>query len=223
MINYKYSLTEALNNSSSSTSIGHHKRSNSVHLQQSSPQQQLHPIFERKNSQGSSVVSLSDRSITSPISSLPTTPQDHQNSTTIRQRMSEPIIDLNKITEEYNNCQRRLSIASMKKANESLVHWCQFLQEEEDTRFYSQELNQDGLNSSSSATNLPITSEILLESFNEHKDDDNNNKQEGEGEDKKEEMPRKHNNIQLIRTLSRITRKNSLSMLKSSRKSTASV
>ena len=125
MINYKYSLTEALNNSSSSSSIGHHKRSNSVHLQQSSPQQQLHPTFERKNSQESSVVSLSDRSITSPISSLPTTPQDHQN-TTIRQRMSEPIIDLNKITEEYNNCQRRLSIASMKKANESLVHWCQF-------------------------------------------------------------------------------------------------
>jgi len=222
MINYKYSLTEALNNSSSSSSIGHHKRSNSVHLQQSSPQQQLHPTFERKNSQESSVVSLSDRSITSPISSLPTTPQDHQN-TTIRQRMSEPIIDLNKITEEYNNCQRRLSIASMKKANESLVHWCQFLQEEEDTRFYSQELNQDGLNSSSSVTNLPITSEILLESFNEHKDDDDNNKQEGEGEDKKEEMPRKHNNIQLIRNLSRITRKNSLSMLKSSRKSTASV
>lgn len=168
------------------------------------------------------MVSLSDRSITSPISSLPTTPQDHQN-TTIRQRMSEPIIDLNKITEEYNNCQRRLSIASMKKANESLVHWCQFLQEEEDTRFYSQELNQDGLNSSSSVTNLPITSEILLESFNEHKDDDDNNKQEGEGEDKKEEMPRKHNNIQLIRNLSRITRKNSLSMIKSSRKSTASV
>ncbi|RCK65663.1 hypothetical protein Cantr_01122 [Candida viswanathii] len=229
MINYNYSISEALSKPASSPSsfssassaasassiVGHHKRSNSVHLQHS-PQQQHPPSFERKNSQESSVLSLSDRSITSP-SSLPVTPQEgsRQVSTVLQQRMSEPIIDLNKITEEYNNCQRRLSIASMKKANESLVHWCQFLQEEEDTRFYAQELNQNGINASSGLSSLPISSEILLEQFNENHEE----KSEDECED---DVPKRHSN-QLIRTLSKLTRRNSSSTIKPCRKSTASV
>ncbi|RCK66437.1 hypothetical protein Cantr_02169 [Candida viswanathii] len=238
MINYKYSISEVLSkpasspsssssassassaaSASSSSIVGHHKRSNSVHLQHS-PQQQHPPSFERKNSQESSVLSFSDRSITSP-SSLPVTPQEgsRQVSTILQQRMSEPIIDLNKITEEYNNCQRRLSIASMKKANESLVHWRQFLQEDEDTRFYAQELNQNGINASSGLSSLPISSEILLEQFNENHEEKNEHEDDDECED---DVPKRHSN-QLMRTLSKLTRRNSLSMIKTSRKSTASV
>lgn len=245
MINYKYSFTDALNNPSSTSTTtttttinsitGHHKRSNSIHLQHS-PQQKQDCIFEGKLSQESSRSTLSD-SFTSTITTTPQQQQQqqqHQQQQTtcfnrFQPRLSEPIIDLNKITEEYNNCQRRLSIASIKRANDSMINWCQFLQEDEDTRFYSQELNQDGLNSSSSLTNLPISSEILLDTFNEDNHNDGEEEEEEEEKNKRnlinssdDEGFKKHNNIQLIRTLSRLTRKNSFSMIKSSRKSTTS-
>ncbi|EMG47584.1 hypothetical protein G210_2014 [Candida maltosa Xu316] len=187
MFNYKYSLATT---NSSNSSFNNNKYTYSD--------------LDRRNSQQSSILSTSSTN-TSSSSVSPTTPQDNNNNNNtmssqtlpLTKSLSEPCIDLDKITEEFQNRQRKLSIASAKiYDSKNLINWCQFLQEQEETTLYMKELNQN------SSFNLPISSEILLERYSLESDDD-----DGDNCNLESDEPKK---THLFRRLSKFKRRNSL-------------